>query len=247
MSINQQLILAISETGQRNQNEDFILPNSTDIDTHVYVVCDGVGGYHKGEIASKIVAESVEFYLKRKNPFLFQNRMYLDNSLSFAEERLTEYIENHPESKGMASTVVCLEFDRKKIMGYWVGDSKLLHIRNGCILFESKDHSLFEELKETNLATDEELEDHPFKNYILKAVKGTHHPTKPEYYITGNLKPNDYFILTTDGITESIECSKLAEMTTEYEGFPDQLKNEILSTCQNQSQDNFSIQIIKLL
>lgn len=247
MPIKQQLILAISECGKREQNEDFIVPNSADIETHVYVVCDGVGGHQKGEIASKIVAESVEFYLKKKNPFLFQNRLYLDSSLEFAEERLSEYINSNPESKGMATTIVCLEFVKQKVLAYWVGDSKLYHFRKGKILFESKDHTLYQEFKDNNAIDQKDLDEYPFKNYILKAVKGSHKPIKPDYYISGNLQEGDFFTLLTDGASESIKGEHLGELIEKMHTKPTELKQEIDSICKVNTEDNYSIQIIKLL
>ncbi len=245
MAIQQQLLVALSETGKRDQNEDFIVPNSIEEATHVYVVCDGVGGNHKGEIASKIVAESIEFYLKKKDPFLFQNKVYLNNSLSFAEERLSEYIESHPESRGMASTVACLEFIGKKAMGYWVGDTKIFQIRKGKVIFESVDHSLYEELKDHT--SEEELKNIPLKNYILRAIKGNHHPTQAEHFIQKDIEEGDFFVLATDGITETFTGELLAEYISQYENSASILKEKILEACTKNSKDNFSIQIINIL
>lgn len=245
MGLQPKLIAAISRKGERDQNEDFIVPAEPSEERRVFVVCDGVGGNHQGEIASKIVAESIEYYLNIKTPFLFLNRAYLTKSLRFAEERLSEYIEVHPESKGMASTVVCLEIDQKKAMGFWVGDSKIFHIREQKILFESKDHTLYEELKDQPKTDEKTLENFPFKNYILRAVKGNHHPAQAEFFILNDIKPGDFFMLVTDGILESMTHKELVKLAGENMN-SEEMKKAVINHCSGKSKDNYSIQIIKL-
>ena len=45
-----------SEIGPRDKNEDSI---AFDEDKSIYVVCDGMGGYENGEIASRTVADTI--------------------------------------------------------------------------------------------------------------------------------------------------------------------------------------------
>ncbi|MCB0478830.1 MAG: PP2C family serine/threonine-protein phosphatase [Crocinitomicaceae bacterium] len=246
MALYPQLQIAISNKGKREQNEDFILPSDPASDSRVFVVCDGVGGNHQGEIASKIVAESINFYLNRKNPIPFQIKSYLTKSLRFAEERLTEYIEEHPSSLGMASTVACLEFGRKKAMGFWVGDSKIYQIRDKKIIFESIDHTLYQELKNQPETNREKLDEFPYKHYILRAVKGTHKPAQPEHFVLSDIKVNDYFVLLTDGIKEAFKKKELLEILHELDG-SEILKNNIEKVCELKSKDNYSILIVKIL
>lgn len=245
MILKAQIQIALSRKGKRNRNEDFIVPSETSGNSNVFVVCDGVGGNHEGAVASKILAESVEFYLNRKNPILFSVKSYLNKSLRFAEERLSEYIEHHPHSKGMASTIACLEFGKKKVLGFWVGDSKIYHIREGKILFESTDHTLYQELKNQPETDQDKLNDFPYKNYILRAVKGNHSPADPEYFISSDLKKNDTFILLTDGIKEAFSKNDLIELIQSSKSLGD-LEKSIENQCEEKSNDNYSIIILKL-
>ena len=51
--------MAISEKGRRPNNEDCIYPLSelADSNQKLFIVCDGVGGAEKGEIASSLACE----------------------------------------------------------------------------------------------------------------------------------------------------------------------------------------------
>jgi protein phosphatase len=247
MAFKQQLVVALSEKGKRQENEDFIIPNSCETKSHVYVLCDGVGGNHKGEIASKLAAESIFFYLTERDPFLFQRKLYLDNCLKFAEENFSEYLVDHKESIGMATTVVCLEFIKKKAIGFWVGDSRIYHIRNNSILFKSKDHSLYQELKDAPETDQDTLKNFPYKNYILRAIKGRDQATQSETFVVSDIKKNDYFILLSDGILEAFQDDELIQLTNKYANNYNALSDEIRRKCEENSKDNYSIQIVKII
>ena len=49
---------AITEKGGRSNNEDSIypLPEQVTLDQKLFMVCDGVGGAEKGEVASSLAA-----------------------------------------------------------------------------------------------------------------------------------------------------------------------------------------------
>ena len=55
----------LSEQGKRANNED----SYGFIDDNVYVVCDGVGGNEKGEIASRIVTDTFLQFSKSKHSY----------------------------------------------------------------------------------------------------------------------------------------------------------------------------------
>lgn len=85
----------LSEKGRRANNED---NGGWDLG-NVYLVCDGVGGNEKGEVASEIVV----------NTFLEEFKTNADQSvnqvLSKAESKILHYLEQNPQASGMATTL----------------------------------------------------------------------------------------------------------------------------------------------
>ena len=56
----------ISETGKRQKNEDaFRMVSMANGNRWLALVCDGMGGHANGEIASKIVADSIVDYWEK--------------------------------------------------------------------------------------------------------------------------------------------------------------------------------------
>ena len=56
----------ISETGKRQKNEDaFRMVSMADGNRWLAVVCDGMGGHDKGEVASETVADAIVNYWRK--------------------------------------------------------------------------------------------------------------------------------------------------------------------------------------
>ena len=57
----------ISETGKRQKNEDaFRMVSMADGNRWLAVVCDGMGGHDKGEVASETVADAIVDYWRNE-------------------------------------------------------------------------------------------------------------------------------------------------------------------------------------
>jgi len=55
--------IIITNKGQRDVNQDYVLAQNINPDTLLLIVSDGMGGYDHGEIAAKLAAENVLAYL----------------------------------------------------------------------------------------------------------------------------------------------------------------------------------------
>jgi len=239
----------LHEKGRRPNNEDSIQPvdDSATSQDRLFIVCDGVGGANKGEIASRMVCDIFQVYFN-ESPTDFVDAKYLNDGLKFVEQKLTEHVEEHPECRGMATTLTVVYFDDKnnRAVAGWCGDSRIYQIRNGQIKFISEDHSLVNELVKRGEITAEEALVHPQRNVILRAISGQKSPTKIDVVELNDIQKNDYFLLCTDGILESIDNRILLTLLKSETCDITEVNQQIQELCSQYSNDNFSMYLLKV-
>ncbi len=95
---------------------------------------------------------------------------------------------------------------------YWahVGDSRIYHIRHGKLVTRTRDHSHVELLLREGKITEEELPNHPMRNFVECCLGGD--PAIPEMTISGRhlLQAGDVLLLCTDGIWANLRDTDIA-------------------------------------
>ncbi|MDR0836587.1 MAG: protein phosphatase 2C domain-containing protein [Tannerella sp.] len=239
---------ATTEKGKRRNNEDYIYPSSelAGPDRRLFIVCDGVGGSEKGEIASELACDSFETYF---NTFLEEgdnpSEAFIQKAVRYTESRFDEYVKHNPEAQGMATTFALLYIGNKGITVAYAGDSRIYQFRDGQIIFKTEDHRLVNSLVKLGKITEEEAERHPQKNVITKAIIGSEHITSADVQLITDLEPGDMFFLCTDGVTETFTDRELEKIFNKKNN-SEEIKNTIVERCINQSNDNYSFYIIPI-
>lgn len=238
---------AINEIGQRTNNEDSVFPNS-EINSslnNLFLVCDGVGGHAKGEIASDLVCSQLARYYEQER-IEVSTPEQIERGIQFVENQFDSYMLSNPDSSGMGTTLTLLHLHRQGASLAHIGDSRIYHLRGGEILFRTKDHSLVQTLVDLGEITEEEAVHHPNRNQITNAIQGASvRRAKPSQHSITDLRAGDLFVLCTDGVLESVTDEDLRSFSREgYE--VDTIALKMRRLCEGHSRDNFSAYIIKL-
>jgi len=217
----------ISDKGKREVNEDSLQFQSGKF----YIVCDGLGGNGNGKIASRLVAETVnESLLKSKS---------ISEAVQEAEKVLSSYKKKHPKAELMATTVAVAEILNDRILVSWAGDSRFYQFRGDKITFKTTDNTLIANAVKEGVLSPLEALFHPRANEITKSIKDTSKPVKLEQVLIEDIQPNDYFLICSDGITESWIDT---DLETLFSG--GKTSNEIIEklnkNCNVFSEDNYS-------
>ncbi|TNE27651.1 MAG: serine/threonine-protein phosphatase [Bacteroidetes bacterium] len=228
----------LSHPGKRKLNEDNVYPQHVDAEgARTFLVCDGVGGSNRGEVASDIVSRSIGTHLSYASEV---NPQTICDAIRSAEQSLNAHSELYPECKGMASTVVGFHPNSENsAFVYWVGDSRLYHIRKGEVLFRTRDHSLVQLMVDQGHLTEEEARKSNRKNIILQAISDGNRFATPDITELTDIESGDILLLLSDGILEGCPESELIEQLSKCE-----LKSafkEIRVKCEEKSRDNFSL------
>ena len=174
----------------------------------VYVVADGMGGEAAGEVASRLLTETVKSILANK---IHIDESELQQAILSANQKILQCANNEPHYHGMGTTASMLHIDDLARSACWahVGDSRIyvLHDGDNRMIQITRDHSYVESLVEQGSITAEEAKVHPRRNMLLRAV-GVEEGLQVD---TGSLtvRAEDIFLLATDGLMKLISDSKI--------------------------------------
>lgn len=199
----------LSLIGDREDNQDRVTIAATD-KAALLVVIDGMGGHSDGSRAADTALKSLlESFHQMPLP-MFDPIGFLHMSLSRAHDDVARLGNGQSiDSRPRATVAVCLV---QEGAAYWahVGDSRIYHIRNGKVVTRTRDHSHVELLLREGKITEEELPNHPMRNFVECCLGGD--PAIPEMTISGRhvLQPGDVILLCTDGIWANLRDADIA-------------------------------------
>lgn len=209
----------ISDIGKRRkQNEDSLF---LDDRLGLYVVADGMGGHNAGEVASKLVVETIRDYIRQgQSDDPVEERVGIDANLSKEAQLLLAGIQlsnrivhqtalSNEAYRGMGSTVSAIYFTEKTFIVANVGDSLIYLIRNGAIEQIAVPHTLVAEQTERD-PDNAELLWSDFKHVLTRAM-GVDEKVKADIN-EWPLCKNDILVICSDGLTDKASAEEILEL-----------------------------------
>ncbi|HHU69676.1 MAG TPA: Stp1/IreP family PP2C-type Ser/Thr phosphatase [Thermoanaerobacterales bacterium] len=206
---------ACSEIGKvRSMNEDHYAIYKLSSDVYVFVIADGMGGHHAGDVASKMAVDEVLGFLK-ENYHKMENSILdlIQNSIIYANEKIFSKSLEIEEYSEMGTTLTLGMIYKDMLYVGHIGDSRIYLIRNKEITQISRDHSLVAELVRNGKITEEEAQIYPYKNIITRAL-GTENNIKVDLF-EEQLCDGDIVLLCTDGLTNLVNEHEISYICNE--------------------------------
>lgn len=239
-------IYSFHQLGERENQEDARFPDvdSPNTDAATFVVCDGVGGCDKGEVASSTVCNRIgELLASHKNTDTFT-----DEDFRYVLNQAYKALDNASDesNKGMGTTLTFVNFHSNGVLAAHIGDSRIYQIRpNEGIIYRSEDHSLVNALLRSGNISPDELKDHPKGNVITRCMSandGTREKDDATVINLQDVATGDYFLLCTDGVTGAIDEDELIDLYSS--DITDEEKyDKLAERCKDSSDNNTAIQI----
>ncbi len=226
---------ALSNVGERENNEDY-LGMFKDNDKCTYVLCDGLGGHGKGEVASKFVVESIIKSIYEKN-------MSVEDAIMEAQEGLLEKQRMENDQKAMKTTVTCLQIENSKAKFVHVGDSRIYHFEDGEFKVRTMDHSVPQMLANIGDIKESDIRHHQDRSKLLRVV-GVEWDS-PRYQVIDNIEVTDKtsFLMCSDGFWELIEedemCATLINADSPS-GWLESMRKIVVDNGKGSNMDNYS-------
>ena len=238
----------INEQGKRKNNEDHVYPMLSDLQPAggLYLVCDGVGGATMGEVASELACARFSEYFKNNAGNGPVHPSFVGAAVDFVRDSFISYVTEVEDARNMACTVTLLYLDDKYAISAHIGDSRIYQFRNGRIVFQTRDHSLVNELIARGEIEAGSEASFSKKNVITRAMSAENNSDlKADISVIIDVRPGDYFLLCTDGVLESFTNSELEFVFST--GPLSQIRDSIAAKCEENSRDNFSAYLIAIV
>lgn len=163
-------------TGRKNNQDSLLLKQAVCRDEQILLamVCDGMGGLKRGEVASAAVVCSFSKWFENRLPEILENpvreREILhswNNLLQDMNRKIEAYGKRHHFQLG--TTVTAMLFVGKTYYVIHVGDSRAYEIRRG-VRQLTRDQTLVQQEVECGLLTQDEAEKDERRNVLLQCV-----------------------------------------------------------------------------
>lgn len=237
---------------KRSHNEDalFFLE-----DQHLFMVADGMGGHSSGEVASRLAVETIANFFKATRgddeitwPYKMEKgRKYDENRLvvaiKLANQRIFEAAQRELRYKGMGTTIVSTLYGEGEVFVAHVGDSRVYLVRDGHMNQLTEDHSLLNDYIRNRQLTPEEIENFPHKNVIVRAL-GMRDIVAVDV-TTIVPKPNDIFLLCTDGLSGMIDDAAMTEIVKKNGELAKTVDDLVDGANKNGGQDNITVMLLQ--
>ena len=224
----------------RDHNEDSVIIVSNDENNYLMAIADGMGGHSAGEVASSIAIG----YLGKHFKETFRNMSKVDavnwirdavneiNSLIFQHEK------EHPESKGMGTTLVMAVLTDKFLLFGNVGDSSGFVMKDGNLHKVTYDHTLVNLLVSAGELTKEEASVHPKKNVLMKALGAS---VEVDVDIFDCDMDISEILLSSDGLTGMLDREQIEKVLLGEGSVEDKVLKLVRKANNRGGTDNISV------
>lgn len=239
---------------RREENEDAYCARP---DLGLFLVADGMGGHAAGEVAARLVVETVEASVVDTReagddtawPLPYQPRLgrtakRLSMALSLANRRIGEAIAADPALTGMATTAAAVLLDETGSVVAHVGDSRVYRWRDGTLSQLTADHSWVAEQLRAGTLTAAEAERHPWRNVVTRALTGGAEPALD----VADLDPRagDRLMLCSDGLSGVVPDAALARILADAASAETACARLIEAANEAGGPDNITVAVLNL-
>ena len=222
-----------------NEDRSIALTNSKgDV---LLLVCDGMGGQSKGDLASTIAVQTLQDeFEKHKGSFLNKlfAKIWLKNAIKKANSAIFDESARNEEYHGMGTTITAVLIVKTFIVIGQAGDSRAYILKDNKLLQISEDQTYVAYLYRTGQITKEEMTTHSKRHVLMNAV-GIYPSLNVD--ITSLNYNNEAILLCSDGLYNNVSHSDIENIMKNTDSVNHKVNQLIQISNANGGSDNIAV------
>lgn len=209
----------------------------------VAAVSDGMGGALAGEVASDLAVKTVKRLMLKFQSLPQYARFSFGEQFRLAVEQANKLIHSRSQSSphlaGMGATFTGLAYHQGQAYLAQVGDSRAYILRGSQIVQVTKDQSLVGQLVDAGFLTEEQSQEHPYRNIILQALGA-----QPDTVVVLDrltLHRHDRFLLCSDGLSNKVHGPTIMEVINSSANLQQAVERLISLANERGGEDNITV------
>lgn len=200
----------------RSHNEDSVTIVENMLGEHMLIVADGMGGHRAGEVASGIAVSHLSERFKALSSIgsKLDAINWLDENVAIINAEIIKYANSNPDCMGMGTTLVVALLTNDFLIFGNIGDSSGFVLKNKKLHKVTKDHTLVNVLVESGELTEEEAQNHPKKNVLMRALGASDKQELDKFAVETDV---DAILLCSDGLTNMLSTEQIESTLNDEE------------------------------
>ena len=233
----------ISNLGTQEKNNDYF--GYVQLDNYaIRAVADGFDEEEGADVAARIAVEAAVEYFMLTPGF---NTKILKEITEYAHSKVVEKQEENERFSLMHTSLLIVISNYHSILWANVGNTRLYHLRDGFIFFQTKDDSISQLLVNDEALDIRDIKQHRQRNDLTQAV-GDYIKVKPN--ISKNpviLQEGDILLMTTMGAWENLDESEIETELSKIDNRQQWLKsleNKIMATSRKEVENYTLVSVV---
>ena len=222
-----------------NEDRSIALTNSKgDV---LLLVCDGMGGQSKGDLASTIAVQTLQDeFEKHKGSFLNKlfAKLWLKNAIKKANSAIFDESARNEEYHGMGTTITAVLIVKTFIVIGQAGDSRAYILKDNKLVQISEDQTYVAYLYRTGQITKEEMATHSKRHVLMNAV-GIYPSLNVD--ITSLNYNNEAILLCSDGLYNNVSHNDIENIMKNTDSVNHKVNQLIQISNANGGSDNIAV------
>jgi len=214
--------------------------DTSERDSHVFSVCDGMGGESLGELAS---LRAIELLKQTPAEKLYESP---EDYMQRANRLICDEIEkNNRKRIGTTASVLMIKDETCRICH--IGDSRIYRLREGKLVQLTKDHTRVQQMIDAGIIKKEDAGKSRQKHVLTQhlGIFPSEFLIEPQMIIDEDVRNGDLFLLCSDGLTDMLTDEQIGAQLVSSENVSDIATALIQSALDQGGKDNITVVVVK--